>query len=328
MISADLTCPTSVDWNPVAASSAESAVAAVLAGFVFSGIVVILSTASTSRRFEAAQALKLLFIAFLGLGVTSYLLANNAGSQTCARANTLVVVAGGPLGTFSALMLASLTWLVAAYGGAFVDVLKLLRRLIYITAALVILLLCTSSQYYVSAELGRHGPVSLVFASAFIYGIGGALIVTGLAVLIRSHWIRLRGLDKRGRETRSGSSNMQAYMLGRWKKEVDLCFTAALIYLAVVGAHAAFVIGAPRDWYGPMSATLVYLTALASITFPVPVFILAARALADSNVSRVSGTESLTAQGLRHHDNNGRVRRYPLERPENGVRKRTPPMVG
>src|SRR5262249_60734682 len=108
-------------------------------GFVFSGIVVILSTRE-KRQFEAAQALKLLLATFLGFAVTSYLLANDAGEQTCARADSLLVVAGAPLGTFSILMLAALTWLVAAYRDELEDVLKLLRVLIYVASAFVVLL--------------------------------------------------------------------------------------------------------------------------------------------------------------------------------------------
>jgi hypothetical protein len=128
----------------------------VLGGFVFSGIVVILS-AKEKRQFEAAQALKLLFATFLGFAVTSYLLANDAGEQTCSRADSLLVVAGGPFGTFSVLMLVALTWLAAAYRDELDDVLKLLRILIYIASAFVVLLLCVSSQSFISAELGSGG---------------------------------------------------------------------------------------------------------------------------------------------------------------------------
>src|SRR5258708_35477858 len=102
------------DWNPIVASAPEAAVAAVLACFVFAGIVVTLST-RTKRHGAAAQALKLLFAAFLGLAVTSYLFANDAGEQTCRRADTLVVVAGGPLVTVAVIILAGLAWLAAAY---------------------------------------------------------------------------------------------------------------------------------------------------------------------------------------------------------------------
>jgi len=268
----------SYDWNPVAASSAESAVAAVLAGFVFSGIVVILST-TTRRRFEAAQALKLLLVAFLGLAVTSYLLANDAGEQTCPRADSLVVVVGGPLGTFSVLMLVSLTWLVAAYGGELEDVLKLLRGLIYVASAFVVLLLCVSSQSYVSAELGRGGWIPLWVVSDFIYGVGFLAIFVGVGVLTRNRWVRVWKRRHAAGHPATWDKR-RARSPEQLNKDVNRCFVAALSYLAVVSFSAGAVIGFPRGWYHPIHATFVYTAALAALLVPVPIFALAARALA------------------------------------------------
>ena len=136
---------------------------------MFSGIVVILSTRE-KRQFEAAQALKLLFATFLGFAVTSYLLANGSGEQTCSRADSLLVVVGGPFATFSILMLVALTWLVAAYRHELDDVLRLLRILIYVASAFVVLLFCVSSQSFISAELGNQGEISLSVVSDGIYG--------------------------------------------------------------------------------------------------------------------------------------------------------------
>jgi hypothetical protein len=268
---------TGLDWNPITASGSEAAVAAVLAGFVFSGIVVILST-TTKRHFQAGQALKLLFVAFLGLGVTSYLLASDSGEQTCSRADTLVVIVGGPLGSFSALMLVALTWLVTAYGAEYEDVLRLLRRLIYVTFGLVMLLLCTSSQYYVSTELGKRDPGGARAASFLIYGSGIALIALGLAALTRRRWasavIWLAWAEIRNADL----STLREH----WRKQVDRCFAGALIYLAVAGSSAGAVSGFPRHWYTPITPTFVYLAGLATFFVPIPLFVLAMRALADT----------------------------------------------
>src|ERR1700761_8612030 len=71
-----------LDRSPIAAASSQSSISAILAGFVFAGIIVVLSVRAPLKR-EAAQALKLLFTAFFGVAVTAYLLADNAGEQTC-----------------------------------------------------------------------------------------------------------------------------------------------------------------------------------------------------------------------------------------------------
>ena len=267
------------DWNPIAASSSEAAVAAVLGGFVFSGIVVILSTRE-KRQFEAAQALKLLLAAFLGFAITAYLLANDAGEQTCSRADSLVVVAGGPFGTFSFLMLVALTWLVAAYRDELEDVLKLLRALIYVASAFVVLLLCVSSQSYVSAEIGPHGRLSLSALSDTIYGVGAVAIIAAFVMLARrrlvwwmSHWRRWAHYLSRSSERHFQSEE-------QFSQRVNRCFYAAMFYLAVVGLGAGIVIGLPRNWYMPIHQQFVYSIALAALLAPVPVFVLAARALA------------------------------------------------
>jgi hypothetical protein len=105
-------CPTVLDWNATTAASGQSLLSGVLAGFVFGGIVVVLSTKESSNRPEAARALKLLFSAFFGLVVTAYLFADQAADTNCLRAQSEEVLAGGLLGTFAIIMIVSLTWLV------------------------------------------------------------------------------------------------------------------------------------------------------------------------------------------------------------------------
>jgi hypothetical protein len=274
------------DWNPVAASSAESAVAAVLAGFVFSGIIVILST-SPQRRSDAAQALKLLFVAFLGLAITSYLLANDSGEQTCSRADTIVVLAGGPLGAFAVLMLVTITWLVSAYGEQYEDVLRLLQVLIYVAFGFVALLLAASSQYYVSAELGgRHGPSLVSLLSFLIYGVSLVEVLAGLAVITRRRNIFLKVILSAYRRRRPALATA-ALARRHINHDVDRCFIAALSYAAVAGLGAGVAIGLPRNWYTPVQAPFVYTAGLAALLLPIPLFVLAARALA----SHDSGNE-------------------------------------
>lgn len=266
------------DWNPIAASSPESAVAAVLGGFVFSGIVVILSTRE-KRQFEAAQALKLLFATFLGFAVTSYLLANGSGEQTCSRADSLLVVVGGPFATFSILMLVALTWLVAAYRHELDDVLRLLRILIYVASAFVVLLLCVSSQSFISAELGNQGEISLSVVSDGIYGVGVLAIVVGLVVLLRRRaawWIR----QWRRRAFFPQSIEHHAPSDAQLARRVNRCFYAAMSYLALEGFGAGAVIGFPQTWYQPISQLFVYLLGFTALLVPVPVFVLGAHALA------------------------------------------------
>ena len=58
-------CTHGHDWSPIAAASNQSVIAGVLAGFLFAGIVVVLSQ-RTSRHQDSTRALKLMLTAFLG----------------------------------------------------------------------------------------------------------------------------------------------------------------------------------------------------------------------------------------------------------------------
>ena len=147
-------CTRGHDWSPIAAAPSQSLIAGVIAGFLFAGIVVVLSQ-RTRRHQDSTRALKRMLTAFLGLVVTSYLYAALAGEETCPRAETEGVLNGGVLGTCGIVLIASLTWLVAAYHRD-VKILDFLRGLVYFASLFVVLLLCVSSTGYIDAEL-PHG---------------------------------------------------------------------------------------------------------------------------------------------------------------------------
>src|SRR5262249_4730820 len=136
----------------------------------------VLQSRSISPGREAANALKLMFCAFLGLAVAAYLFADQAADGNCLRASSEEILAGGILGTFAIVMITSLSWLVAAYDMQKHDVLRFLRHLLYATSALVVVLLCTSSYSYLQADLPRgpsNATVFSLYATGFlIYGLG------------------------------------------------------------------------------------------------------------------------------------------------------------
>jgi hypothetical protein len=138
-------CPHLGGWDATTAASGQSVLSGVLAGFVFGGIVVVLSTREGRRGRETARALKLLFSAFFGLVVTAYLFADQAADTNCVRAFAEENLAGALLGTFALVLIVSLTWLVVAYRLHAEGTLGFFRSLIYFASAFVVLLLCTSS---------------------------------------------------------------------------------------------------------------------------------------------------------------------------------------
>ena len=78
----------------------------------------------------------------------AYLFADQAADSLCVRVNAKETLNGGILGTFTIIMIVSLTWLVVAYKMRTHDTLGFLRGLIYFASGLVVLLLCPSSYTY------------------------------------------------------------------------------------------------------------------------------------------------------------------------------------
>lgn len=122
-----------IDWNPVAAGGPASAFAAVLAGFVFIGMVYVL-TEGFERHHGAT--LMLFMAAFICLAASSYIGTLVSGEVACLRAWSEVMFASGLLSVGSTAIFGALTWLLPARYGR--D--PLVRRFV-ITCALLMALI-------------------------------------------------------------------------------------------------------------------------------------------------------------------------------------------
>jgi hypothetical protein len=275
-------CVGAFDWSVTDAASGQSTLAGVLAGFVFGGVVVVLSVRVASRTEEAAMALKLLFCAFLGLAVAAYLLADLAGDKNCLRATSEAALSGGILGTFAIIMMVSLTWLIVAYDRHAHGVLRFLRHLIYVASAFVTLLLCTSSFSYLQAEV-PHGPPPGV--SILIYLTGGILYLialpasTPVAALLPARMRRIPATAN-PKLAPKASGIHQAY-----RSSVDRCAWAALGYVAIAAIADALVLSLSDSVWNRPQVLVAYVVAWSSLLLPLTVLILALRALAPDQVA-------------------------------------------
>jgi len=260
------------DWSPIAGAASQSAIAAVLAGFVFAGIIVIISVTEHGLKREAAQALKLLFTAFFGLAVTSYLLADMAGEQTCPRAETTEALAGGALGAFAVIMITSLTWLVVAFKRHDHNVLEFLRGLVYVSCVFVVLLLCTNSTTYLVADL-YNGPQSVVDPA--LYATGGLFIVGGAI------WIwRIPKHNSKATDVATTSDTA-----------VNWCTWGALTYLALTSLATGVAASIPaKMWYPYPARWPIYIAAASSLILPLVVLTLAIGGLARTGPGRTRRT--------------------------------------
>jgi hypothetical protein len=253
------------DWNPIAAGPGQSTVAGVLAGVAFLALTVILTVARESgERAAADQALKLLFVSFLGLGVAAYLLADLGGEQACPRANLEEELAGAILGTFAIVMMSALTWLVAACRQEDASVLNFMRWPVYVACAFVVLLLGTNSVGTLNTALnyGSHAAVSW----ALYIATGAAAFVAGAKV-----W-RL--------ERAAGSGQAEAGSGTPADRRVSDFARAALVYLAISTVASGVVIGTPARLFYPTPPWAAYTSAWATLVLPAVILLLAIRGLA------------------------------------------------
>ena len=269
-------CLGGFSWNAATIGGGESTFSGVLAGFGFTGIVTILGLGVMERHQEAAAGLKLLFCAFLGLMVATYLLVLQSADENCVRTISEGTIFGGILGTFVIIMLVALTWLVTTSKKHEDRVLQFLRQLIGVGAGLVALLLCTSSYSYLRAAVPNGPSLPTVVG---IYLVGCLLYVTGLPGIIR---LRVPPLPTRAR-MRIARARQPGRAADAWRgrtRAVDFCAWLALGYLAVAAACGSLVVGTTDQAWDPRPVHVIYLIAWSSVVAPLCVLASALRACA------------------------------------------------
>jgi len=104
-----------LDWDPISGASANSAFAAVLAGFVFACIVVVGTDRGHSDPRSRANTLVLFMSAFFCLVASSYLGALTSSEVVCLRAWTITVYSSSLLAIGGTAVFTGLAWLLNGY---------------------------------------------------------------------------------------------------------------------------------------------------------------------------------------------------------------------
>jgi hypothetical protein len=176
----DLADTCSTDWDPHEAAHAISEFGTFLAGFVFAGVILIITERRSQKdQPQAVAALKLLLGAFVPLALSAYLEGDTTGEQICSRALSETVLAGVMLGAGAASVLVAIVWLLSAYGLR--DAVPLARQVCYCGFLFIVLLNFTSSLSF-ATDIQAKGPLH---ASA-IWVSAGALAVTAVSIYVAS----------------------------------------------------------------------------------------------------------------------------------------------
>jgi hypothetical protein len=185
-------------WSAVASASANATLAAVLAGFMINGIILLLGN-TTVMKAEYVQTLALMFAAFVALGLDAFLFGIVTGENTnvlhgvtCRRAWTEAMFAAGLLGIGAVAIVVAFVILFSAYFSdaeykgsrwewvASLEMLEVFSRLIRGGVAVgVIAFLYLTARSYLLAIFNDHVPV---IGTVFLYGyvIVAAVVVLGM----------------------------------------------------------------------------------------------------------------------------------------------------
>jgi hypothetical protein len=194
----------------VASASANATLAAVLAGFMLNGIVLLLGSDRTARRAGYLQALSLLFTAFIALGLDAYLFGMVTGDSTkvirsvvpavtaCRRTWTEAMLAAGLLGIGTVAIVAAFVFLFAVYFddhpigsrdrhsplASSLGLLQMLCNAVRSGVALVVIaVLYMTARSYLQAIFGGKVPFWGKFFIVGYLAVGGAAVVAFTVVI-------------------------------------------------------------------------------------------------------------------------------------------------
>jgi hypothetical protein len=237
-------------WSPIASAGPQSALSGILAGFVFTGMVVVLSTKpdagvqpGASADYKSKQrsfALQLLAAAFISLALDSYITSITSGELICARANAESAWSSGTLGIGAVMLLAGLAWLLVTYSERTEDLGTILQWMMGAVGVLIIVMLAISAMGFGDTLLQKR---SQAFEDAAPWVIAAALTATVL-ILVRRHW-------KGGDTSQLAASDDPVSPTVR--RSALLALADAVLSAILTGVTSA----TPTDWWTHPSSLLV-----------------------------------------------------------------------
>ncbi|UUU38567.1 hypothetical protein [Streptomyces sp. NBC_00162] len=241
-----------------------------LAGFVFAGIVMVLTEGKISTLRVAT--LRLFIAGFIVLGLDSYsfsILTGDIAEGACGRVWTESLIASGMLVVGTVAVISGISWLLAAYienqGNATPEqsvlghieamriVERLLRRSVYGITVMTVILLSTVAHDYVNVAFhDRPKPWWATWISpVYVLLVGAAMI--GAA------WQQQRTCAQA--ETNAGEPSSLA---------LSVAFTGAVSY-AIVGTGAiGFITSTPTSFWNPIPGAVAFITVAIVLIMPVP----------------------------------------------------------
>ncbi|MEU8821198.1 hypothetical protein [Actinoplanes sp. NPDC048796] len=160
-----------VDWNPVEVGQTHSQLAAVIAGFLFAGVVFLLGRRRPPQNDSYPYVLML--PSFFVLLLDSFFFSVISGEQSCNRAWTETMIAAGLLGTGSLGVFGGLCWLIYNSRRGEREPLRIMLVTCHIIAVVVLTHLQVTTSYYLD-DIFRPGDPPF-WLSATTWVVTGAI---------------------------------------------------------------------------------------------------------------------------------------------------------
>jgi len=290
-------------WSAVASASSDGTLAAVLAGFMISGIVLLLSFMPSSTNPRYIQALSLMFAAFIVLGLDAFLFGVVTGDSTavigkvsaCRRTWTEAMFAAGLLGIGAVAIVVGFVLLFDVYFSNSVQrgsdwqewraSLKMLETLCNAirggVAVATIDLLYLTARSYLLAIFNGNVPIlgTAVFLHGYLYAGILAVAVVTITALIR------QSIPKRFSRWYRFSRWLMTEDRQHFVKTLKVAIYSSVGYAVIsVLATAATASWPAKDWnpgYPWVRATIAGTVVWVSIAALVPILLLLARTIPD-----------------------------------------------
>jgi hypothetical protein len=264
------TCKLPGGWNFLAAAPAYSAFAGILGGFLFLGIVTLMTERDHShgakerhddRRIASRERTLMLFLpALLSLLVASFLFGEVSGEQVCARGYVEGMIAASLLGIGGIGVFSGIVWMLDVYAASTRDLRLTAKVFTFISFFIVIALLADSGEDVIENAFSNNAPWYAIWP----------IIVYGPVLLILVAAVRLWFMP--GDEKHSARARLTA-----------VYFPASYVVVAVV-LYSILTSYVPKDWpTATLSDWKTYLATSVALFFPGANLVIYARAIPGIN---------------------------------------------
>ena len=279
-----------LEWSPVVSATSHSALAGVLAGLVFAGIVVMLSDSKKVATPQRTHALMLFSGALVTLGLVSFQFGVVAGEEVCPRAWSVTMLAGGLLGLGAIGIFGGISWLFSAYDDHRAQITRLANTMTYTVALVVGFHLHVTAADYL-ADMERAGLVVVpgwlsMVVNAYAYVV--LTIIAGYALVRR---FAVAHQMKNARSRRLGILGDTWPMVATGRAAIQAAYLALFNVIAVAGLSGVLLSRTGTQW-DPTPTHVVTLTTLVSLAVPTVALLAQLRALPSSVAMEGANRES------------------------------------